>query len=43
MSVTNTDDVAFGIDVHDHEEAHTLLILRRIEVSHRLPFCECII
>ena len=43
MSVTNIDDVAFGIDVHDHEVADTLLILHGIEVSHRLPFCECII
>ena len=43
MSVTNIDDVAFGIDVHDHEEANTLLILHGIEVSHSLPFCECII
>ena len=43
MSVTNIDDVAFGIDVHDHEEADTLLILHGVKVSHRLPFCECII
>ena len=43
MSVINIDDVAFGIDVHDLEEAHTLLILHEIEVSHRLPFFECII
>ena len=43
MSVTNVDDVGFGIDVHDHEEADTLLILHGIEVSHRLPFCEYII
>ena len=33
MSATNIDDVAFGIDVHDHEEADTLLILHRIGVS----------
>ena len=43
MSVTNIDDVAFGIDVHDHEEADTLLTLHGVKVSHRLPFCECII
>ena len=34
MPVTNIDDVAFGIDVHDHEGADTLLILHGIEVSH---------
>ena len=43
MSVTNIDDVAFGIDVHDHEEADTLLILHGMQVSHKIPFCECII
>ena len=43
MSVTNIDDLDFGIDVHDHDEADALLILQGIEVSHRLPFCECII
>ena len=43
MSVTNIEYVAFGIDVHDHEEADTLLISHVIEVSHRLPFCQCII
>ena len=43
MSVTNIEYVAFGIDVHDHEEADTLLISHVIEVSHRLPFCKCII
>ena len=43
MSITNIGDVAFSIDAYDHEEADTLLILHRIEVSHRLPFCECII
>ena len=30
MSVTNIDDIAFGIDVHHHEEADTLLILHGI-------------
>ena len=43
MSVTNIDDIAFGIDVHHHEEADTLLILHGIEVSHMVPFFECII
>ena len=43
MPVTDIGDVAFGIDVYDHEEADTLLILHGTEVSHRLPFCECII
>ena len=38
MSVINIDDVAFGIDVHDHEEADTLLILHGIEVSHKFHF-----
>ena len=32
MSVTNIDDVAFGIGVHNHEETDTLLILHGIEV-----------
>ena len=43
MTATNIDDVAFGIDVHDHEETDTLLTLHEIEVSHEFPFCECII
>ena len=43
MSVTNIDDIDFGIDVHHHEEADTLLILHGIEVSHRVPFFECIL
>lgn len=42
-SVTNIDNLSINMDLHDHEEADTLLVLHAIEVAQRSPFTECVI
>ena len=42
-SLTNIDDLEMNLNVHDHEEADTLIVLHTVEIAKRIPFCECVI
>ena len=41
MSTTNIEGLTIDLQLHDHEEADTLLILHSVEVAKRIPFCDC--